>query len=91
MDVTLPVDFFSLNWFAIIFKIVALILSLGYIIYAFIYLQQLSKMEKNALVYEHLLTNPDSVNQPGRSILFSLALLQLLVGFCLLIISLFLL
>lgn len=81
----------SLDWFRIIFKVVAMTLSLGYLIYTVIFYQQLVKMEKNALIYHHLLHDPDNLTQAGKPILFALSMLQLLIAVIMLLISLFLL
>jgi len=81
----------TFDYIGLLFKIAALIFSLGYLIYGIIFLQQQNKMEKNALIYEHLLDDPTNPSQHGRSILFSLALLQLTLGLFLLFTSLVLL
>jgi len=81
----------SLNYFGLFFKITAIIFSLGYLIYGVVFLQQQNKMEKNALIYEHLLDDPTSNTQQGRSIIFALSLLQLTLGLMLLFTSLVLL
>jgi hypothetical protein len=81
----------SFNYLNLFFKAIALIFSLGYLVYGVVFLQQQNKMEKNALIYEHLLDDPTSNTQQGRSIIFALALLQLTVGLVLLFTSLVLL
>ena len=78
------------SWLNILFKIIAVFLSIGYLGYAAVYHQQLLKMERNALIYYHLLFSPDSQNKPPKPILFSFSLLQLTIGLVLLIISLLL-
>jgi hypothetical protein len=66
----------------------ATIFSIGYLGYAVVFYQQLLKMEKNALIYYHLLYFPDKKTKPPKPILFSFGLLQLTIGLVLLIISL---
>jgi len=81
----------SFNYLGLIFKISAFIFSVGYLIYGIVFLQQQIKMERNALIYEHLLNDPAATTKPGRSVLFSLSLLQLTLGLFLLFTSLVLL
>ncbi|OGK64620.1 hypothetical protein A2313_03410 [Candidatus Roizmanbacteria bacterium RIFOXYB2_FULL_41_10] len=80
----------DLNWLSLVFKIIALIFSVGYLVYSIIYQQQLVKMEKNALIYYHLLNHPGSSDESPHSLLFSFSMLQLFIGIVLIIISLFL-
>jgi len=81
----------SLNYLNLFFKIASFLFSVGYLVYGIIFLQQQNKMEKNALIYEHLLNDPTNTYRPGKSVLYSLALLQLTLGLLLLFTSLFLL
>jgi len=81
----------QLQWFDLTFKALAVLFSVGYLGYAFIFQQQLVKMEKNALVYYFLLENPDYSDDPPHPTIFSFGLLQLFIGVSLLFISLFLL
>lgn len=78
------------NWLNIVFKIVAIFLSIGYLSYAIVYHQQLLKMERNALIYYHLLFSPDNQDKPPKPVLFSFSLLQLTIGLVLLVVSLLL-
>ncbi len=80
----------NLNWVNLVFKIIALIFSVGYLVYSVIYQQQLIKMEKNALIYYHLLNHPESSGNSPHSLLFSFSMLQLFISVGLMIISLFL-
>lgn len=80
----------QLEWFGLIFKIIAIIFSVGFFGYSVIFQQQLIKMEKNALIYYYLLEHPENTDSPPRPLIFSFGLLQLFVGITLIIVSLFL-
>lgn len=78
----------QLNWAGIVFKIIAVLFSVGYLGYGLIFQQQIVKMEKNALIYYYLLEHPDEPGKPPKPLLFSFSLLQLFIGVILLIMSL---
>jgi len=81
----------SINWQALIFKIVSILLVVGYLVYSLIYHQQIIKMRTNALIYYHLLEEPEETQKTPRTLLFPFSLLQLFIGIILLITSLWLL
>lgn len=78
----------QLNWAGIIFKIIAVLFSLGYFGYGLIFQQQVVKMEKNALIYYYLLEHPNEAGKPPKPLLFSFSLLQLFMGVVLIFMSL---
>ena len=88
--VSLIKTFSQLEWFGLIFKAIAILFSVGYLVYSLIFQQQLIKMEKNALVYYYLLEHPESTEPPPKPLIFSFGLLQLFIGIALIIVSLFL-
>lgn len=89
MDLVKAIDvLIKLDWVGIIFKVVAVLFSVGYLGFGVIFHQQLAKMEKNALIYYDLIDQPDGTKKPTKPLIFSFSLLQLSIGVVLLIISL---
>jgi hypothetical protein len=78
-----------LDWYRLLIKVFALICSGGYLIYSLIYYQQVIKMSRNTLIFYHWLDNLDNQTPEKKPTLVALAVLQIVFGVFLLLLSIF--
>lgn len=79
-----------LDWFRVLFKLVTILFTLGYLIYTLIYYQQVIKMGRNVLIFYHQLANPHHTGSSSKKpLIVAFAILQILFGVSLLLLSLF--
>lgn len=75
-------------WSVVIFKLIAVLFSIGYLAYVVIFYQQQQKIIENTLIYYNKLISPQANTIPKNATLSALAILQTVFGLLLVIFSL---